>query len=35
MVEVKNISQVSSLINWEDSDVDIANTERSVDLDKR
>lgn len=34
MDEAKNIFQVSNLINWEDSDVDIENIKRSVGLDK-
>lgn len=34
MVDVKKISQVSSLINCEGSDADIGNTERSVNLNK-
>ena len=34
MGKVKNIPQYYSLVKWEDNDIEIENTERSVDLDK-
>lgn len=34
MGKLKNIPQSSSLVKWKDNDIEIENTERSVDLDK-